>query len=120
MLRSASPSVSDDIDYMVNGLLREDSDYDRTENRSSHREHLVRSVMIKLSNSTEELWSFSRNVSLAGIGLITDTPIPERRTADLSIERLDGTTAKVFAESRWCRPYGKHWHISGWQFMNLR
>jgi hypothetical protein len=54
------------------------------------------------------------------VGVISVQPMPERLTATLAIERLDGTTIQVFSECRWCKPYGKKWNISGWQFLNLR
>ena len=120
MLRTSGPSVSGDLDQMVQSLLREDLDYNRTENRSAHREHLVRSVSIRSRDSEESVTGFSRNVSNSGIGIITGSPVHERTTATLTIECLDGREIKVLAECRWCKPYGKKWHISGWQFLSLR
>ena len=113
-------NTGDSPGKVVEGLLREDSLYDREENRSAHREHLVRGVLVEIRDPAKELYAFSRNVSVSGIGLITEESIPERRTAMLTIERLDGTSVKVLAESRWCKSYGKNWFISGWQFLNLR
>ena len=118
-LLNTAQSISKDIDEMVEGLLREDSAYDRQENRSAHREHLVRGVRIEMRDPRKELFAFSRNVSVTGVGLITEETVPERCTAALTIERLDGTQCKVLAESRWCKPYGKNWFISGWQFIHL-
>ncbi len=120
MLRTTGSSVSDDIDAMVEGLLREDRDYERTEHRAVNRQSLVLSVLITRGSSPEPIEAFSRNISRAGIGLITDELMPERSTATLTIQRLDGTSIKVLAECRWCKPYGKKWKISGWQFLNLR
>ena len=120
MLRTTGSSVSDDIDAMVEGLLRDGRDYERTEHRAVNRQSLVLSVLITPGSSHEPIEAFSRNVSTAGIGLITDQPMPERRTATLTIERLDGTSVKVFAECRWCKAYGKKWKMSGWQFLSLR
>lgn len=120
MLCNSSQSISADIDHMVEALLREDSLYDREENRSAHREHLVRGVLIEMRDPSDQMYAFSRNVSVSGIGLITEDPISERRTAELTIERLDGNSVRVLAESRWCKAYGKNWYISGWQFLSLR
>ncbi len=120
MLLNSSQSISRDIDEMVRSLLLEDAAYDRVENRSAHREHLFRSVRVEFRDPKEEMLAISRNISQLGIGLITDAPIAEQRVAMLTIEKLDGMQVKVLAESRWCRPYGKHWFISGWQFLSIR
>ena len=120
MLRTTSQSVSSDIDNAVQGLLREDLDYDRAENRTSHRDSLVRMVLIDRGSAHKPVEAFSRNISNAGIGVITTEMLPERCTATLQIERLDGTMVKILAECRWCKSYGKKWFISGWQFLNLR
>lgn len=120
MLRTSNPSISSDIDQMVQGLLREDLEYERTENRTAHRESLVRPVLIDYGSSQPKIEAFSRNISNAGLGIITDEMIVDRSSATLLIERLDGTSVKILAECRWCKPYGKKWHISGWQFLNLR
>lgn len=120
MLRMAGPSISPQIDALVESLLREDADYDRIEQRSAHREHLVRCVEISLRDPEKNLWGFSRNISLTGIGLITQEEIPSGSNALLSIERLDGVCDKILASSRWSQPYGRAWHMSGWQFITVR
>jgi hypothetical protein len=120
MMRTSGPTVSADLNHMVQGLLREDLDYNRTENRSAHREHLVRSVSIKSLDMEEPVTGFSRNISNSGIGIITGSKVHERTTATLTIECLDGREVKVLAECRWCKRYGKNWQISGWQFLSLR
>ena len=120
MLRTNYQSISSDIDQMVEGFLREDIEYQRTENRTSHRESLVRRVVIDYGSGKGTIDAFSRNISNTGIGVITDEFISDRSTATLTIERLDGTSVKILAECRWCKPYGKKWQISGWQFLNLR
>ena len=120
MLRSANQSVSAEIDQMVEGLLREDLEYERTENRTAHREALVRSAVIDYGSGRATIEGFSRNISHSGIGIITEDFIADRSSATLILERLDGTYIKILAECRWCKPYGKKWNISGWQFLNLR
>lgn len=120
MLRAAGPSINDEIDEVVTDLLREETDYDRMDSRSAHREHLVRAVHISALGQEQEQWSFSRNISLTGIGLITQEKIAEDATAVLTIERLDGYKIEMLATCRWCSPYGKTWFMSGWQFINVR
>lgn len=120
MLRTVTQSISADLDQMVDGLMREDLDFDRKENRTALRESLLRCVSVDPGSGADTIDGFSRNISHTGIGIVTDALIRERRTATLTIERLDGTTIKVLADCRWCKPYGKKWHLSGWQFLNLR
>lgn len=119
MLRLSGNAPNMDVENAVRDLLEEDAFYDRCENRSSHREHLVRPVQLQIRGSSERITAFSRNVSAAGIGLITDVAIPERSVAVMSIEGLKGSDVKFLADCRWCRSYGTNWKISGWQFINI-
>ncbi len=118
MLRTAKHSINDDLDRLVENLLREDLDYERAENRSAHREHLVRPVLVALKGHADPIKGFSKNISNYGIGLITDSEIP-LQTAAITIESLRGPANKVLAECRWCKPFGKNWFLSGWQFINV-
>ena len=121
MLRSIGNSPSPEIESIVKGLLKEDSDYDRHESRSAHRESLVRAVTIEVRRPKEIVLSaFSRNISGSGIGLITDEKIADSSTAVLTIEPLKDRPSKILAECRWCKPYGKNWFISGWLFMMVK
>ncbi|WP_182870730.1 PilZ domain-containing protein [Rhodopirellula sp. JC639] len=119
MLRLTGTAPNLDVENVVRDLLEEDAFYDRIENRSAHREHLVRPVTMQIRGSDETILSFSRGVSAAGISLIADVEIPERSTAVLTIESLKGGPVKVLAQCRWCRPFGANWKISGWQFINI-
>ena len=118
MLRTAQRAPSAEVQSIVEALLHEDSQYDRHENRSTHREHLVRAVAIEVRRpEPAEFTAFSRNISVAGVGLITDQEIVDNSVAVLAIEALDGRVQRIMAECRWCKTYGKNWFISGWQFM---
>ncbi|WP_161604292.1 PilZ domain-containing protein [Roseiconus nitratireducens] len=119
MLRQSGSAPNMDVEFAVRDLLDEDAFHDRIENRSSHRDHLVRPVKLRVRGSDAELLAFSRNVSCAGIGLITDTQIPERAVAVLTVESLKSGPVKFLAECRWCRSYGQNWKISGWRFINV-
>ncbi|WP_372898562.1 PilZ domain-containing protein [Stieleria sp.] len=119
MLRLSGTAPNMDVENAIRDLLEEDAFYDRIENRSSHREHLVRPVALLIRGAQQEIMAFSRNVSAAGIGLITQNEIPERSTAVLTIESLKGGPIKMLAQCRWCRAYGPNWRISGWQFINM-
>ena len=123
MLRSNSgPPAKPDIQQLIDAILKEDAHFDRVENRSSMRESLVRAVLIEIRDSEATIPAFSRNVSATGIGLITSLPIDEKAIAVLSIDRIgsDSRPGAILSECRWCRPYGKNWHLSGWQFVSLK
>ena len=118
MLKSVGRAPSSEIESIVQDLLREDSDYDRHENRSAHREHLVRSVVIDVRRPDPiQVTGFSRNISGSGIGLITQLEILPGSVAVLTIEPLRGMTHRILSECKWCKKYGSRWFISGWQFM---
>ena len=120
MLRTSGGPAKPDIQRAVEEMLRDDTQYDRAENRSAMREHLVRPVSIKFREIEEPISAFSRNISATGIGLITDQPVGEGKTAVLAIKQLRGPDVCILAECRWCKSYGENWHLSGWQFINLK
>ncbi|MCO8121911.1 hypothetical protein NHH03_09200 [Stieleria sp. TO1_6] len=119
MLCQSGSAPNMDVESAIRELLEEDAFYDRNENRSSHREHLVRPVALAIRGSQDTLLAFSRNVSTAGIGLITSCVVPERSIGVLTVESLKNGPTKFLAECRWCRPYGPNWRISGWQFIKV-
>ena len=135
MLRSSGPPAKPDIKRVIDEILKEDAKYDQTENRSAHRENLVRHVGIEMRQSeqstpaegdsngdqAESMFGFSRNVSATGIGLITKFVVADKSVAVLSIDRLgNAKTATILSECRWCRPCGDNCYLSGWQFLNLK
>ncbi len=139
MLRSSGPPPKPDIKRAIDDLLKEDARYDQSENRSAHRENLVRHLRIELRQSetsslaaqeedphsddeTNSCSGFSRNISATGVGLISKIQIQEKAVAMLSIDKL-GANSKplaILSECRWCRPYGDNWFLSGWQFISLK
>jgi len=123
MLRSNSgPPAKPEIQRVIDAILKEDAHFDRIENRSAMRESLVRAVLVELRETELSIPAFSRNVSTTGIGLITNQPFDEKAIAVLTIDRIgkDSRPAAILSECRWCRPYGENWHLSGWQFINLK
>ena len=120
MLRTSGPPAIPEIQRTVDGLLRDDSNFDRLENRTAHREHLVRPVKIEFRDSNETISAFSRNVSATGMGLVTDKAIDPKSIAVLQFTRLHDSDVSILAECRWCKPYGENWTISGWQFISLK
>lgn len=126
MLRSSGPAAKPEIKRVIDEILKEDKQYDQSENRSAHRESLVRHVAIAPRQSSEGAAKpksgFSRNVSATGIGLITNFKIEDKSVALIVIERLvaNSKPPTILSECRWCRPYGENWFLSGWQFINLK
>ncbi|MGB7343895.1 MAG: hypothetical protein WBD20_06765 [Pirellulaceae bacterium] len=121
MMRTSMPAASPELDQLVAELLKEESDFERHNGRSVHRETIVRSVAIEIRRPTEQtLTAFSRNISGLGVGLITQTKIPDGATALLKIEGLRTTPSPILSECRWCKAYGDNWFLSGWQFMMLK
>ncbi|NNE00275.1 MAG: PilZ domain-containing protein [Pirellulaceae bacterium] len=114
-------NANSEIEGFVREMLRADARYDSVENRSAHREHLLRSVTLKFRSPSERtVEGFSRNISATGIGLITPEAIADQSTAILTIERLRDHDVSILSECRWCRDFGKSFYISGWQFMVLK
>lgn len=119
MLREAPSTNHSDVREAVERLLIEDARFDEQERRSLHREHLVRPVTITLLESNETVGGVSRNISGAGICVLTRKTITERATARISIHSLGDQSSAFLAECRWSRPFGSGWYLSGWHFINL-
>ena len=120
MLKKCGPPAKPDLKRAIDKILLEDTNFDRYENRSVHRESLVRAVQVQFRDSDEVVQAFSRNISAAGIGLITHEELQADSIAVLSIASLDGDDTPVLAECRWCKPFGVKWYFSGWQFIGLQ
>ena len=109
-----------DIEQAVKEMLTADANFDRNENRSVHRQHLVRHIRLQIRQPEQLIEAFSRNISVVGIGIITDQVITVGTTGEMEIGRLKGPAVKIIVESRWCRNYGENWFFSGWQFQSLK
>jgi hypothetical protein len=111
--------VPQDVELAVKELLREDTRYTLTEMRSRYRENLVVPVKLFYRNGEPEM-GFSKNVSEAGICVITQNAVPENEILDLEIYRLYGSPIRITSDARWCRPFGQCYYMSGWKFLHLR
>lgn len=120
MMRATVGRSNPAIERVVRELLTEDSNFDRHENRSAHREHLVRPIQIELRNEGLVIPAFSRNISANGIGVISAEQISEKSTAILEIAGIKNASVRILADCRWSRNYGPDWYISGWQFINMK
>ncbi len=120
MLRNSGPPAKPDIRKAIEKLLTADTNFDRYENRSVHRESFVRAVEIELRDTKKIVHAFSRNISAAGIGVITHEKLDTEAMAVLYIASLDDEETQILAQCRWCKPFGAKWFLSGWQFISLQ
>ena len=114
-----STATSPELENLIKEVVREDNRYVRSEMRSVHRENLVVPVTIVLKDGCQQP-AFSRNISPAGICLISSEPVTANQTLELEIYRLNGKSDRIIAEVRWCRPFGQEYFMSGWKFMQLK
>ncbi|MBX3421933.1 MAG: PilZ domain-containing protein [Pirellulaceae bacterium] len=119
MLRDSFASTNCDVELAVKQLVIEDYHYDLTERRSCHRQVLVRPVSILVEDSQLTIAAISRNISSAGICLLTKQEISRDCAAKLSIHSLSETPQAFLANCRWCSTFGTGWYLSGWSFVNL-
>jgi hypothetical protein len=111
--------VPHDVETVIKDLLRDDARYTLTEMRSRYRENLVVPIKLMFKSGESEM-GFSRNISEAGICVITQTLITEGEILDLEIYRLLGAPVRITSDARWCRPFGQNYYMSGWKFMHLK
>jgi hypothetical protein len=120
MLTRNEPYVNADVNRMIQDIILENSRYKR-ELRTFHREVLVCPVLIKFFDDQPDQHCVSRNISPAGISLISAIPFVEHVTAKMEIYRLKSAAScrDIVAECRWCKPFGPEYWMSGWQFVKV-
>lgn len=111
------PDTMSDMAMLVESMVKEEVAASR-ERRSAHRVPFVRPVIVQLDGEMQPFYSFSKNVSSSGIGLIIRIAPPVGTGGKLSIQRLRGTPAVVRAEIRWAEPFGDGWYLTGWRFVS--
>jgi hypothetical protein len=111
------PNSMSEMAVLVESMVKEEVAASR-ERRSAHRVPFVRPVIVQLDGEPQPLYSFSKNVSSCGIGLIIRITPPSGTGAKLSIERLQGKPTIVRAEVRWAEPFGDGWYLTGWKFLS--
>ena len=121
LTRNEFHNTRPEIQQLVDEVLLENSRYKR-ELRSFHREVLVCPVIVTLPDENEdEQHCVSRNISPAGISLISSVEFVDRIMATLDLYRLGKTNKSlIVAECRWCKPFGQKYWMSGWQFLRLQ
>jgi len=120
MLRKNDLPAKPDVQRAVDQMLKSDANFDRYENRSAHRKHLVRAVEIEFRETDMIVHAFSRNISAAGMGVVSLEQIETDALAVLKIASLEGEDTQILSECRWCKPFGPKWFLSGWQFIGLK
>lgn len=112
--------VQSEMQVLVGELLVENSRY-RRELRSFHRDAFVTPIVITYCDApNEHLHCVSRNVSPAGISLISSFDARVNMTATLELYRVyDEAPTLVMAECRWSLPFGPKYWTSGWQFIRV-
>ena len=122
MFTQSELSAPPEIKRVVDDILLENSRYKR-ELRSFQREDLVCPVIVSFAESLnmEAQHGVSRNISAAGISIISSVEFAERLQGIMDIYRLKKTpSAKIIAECRWCKPFGEMYWMSGWRFLRLQ
>ena len=112
-------TTSPELEKLIKEVVKEDTRYVRSEMRSVHRENLVVPVTI-VHRDDREQHAFSRNISPAGICLISNEPVAVNESLELEIYRLNGKSERIIAEVRWCKPFGDEYFMSGWKFVQLK
>ena len=105
-----------DIERAVKDLLSADTKFDRNQNRSVHRQHLVRHLLMKIRKPERTIAGVSRHISNIGIEVIADHEVAAGTIGEIDIERLKGPPLRIIAECRWCKKFGENRFLLGWQF----
>jgi len=121
MLVRTDPNAPPEIQNYVQEIILENDRYKR-ELRTYHREEFVSPVIVRFSNDLlEDQHCMSRNISPAGISIISSFQFEEQSLAMIEIYRLKQVPKKhIVAVCRWCKPFGENYWMSGWQFMRLQ
>jgi hypothetical protein len=118
MLVNNKGFASPEIERLIREVIEDDNRFEK-ELRSVHRERLVLPVEIKRGTGEEYVRAFSRNISSEGIALISDLPFEDGERATLTIHQTAKPGSRVVSKCRWCKPFGKNFWVSGWQFMHV-
>ncbi len=119
-----SQEITGDAEFaqIIHLLLREDNQYFLSERRSLHRETLVRPVELAhhLQNAeVQVIYGITRNISPAGVCILTLKPIQQEQLMTIKIYRLNGSPVTFLADCRWSKPFTEIGFMSGWEFRQL-
>lgn len=117
MLRSSTGFVSKQVEQLINEISVEDKRFER-ELRSVHREKLIIPAEV-LFESGDSLPAFTRNISSKGVCIMSCQQIEPMIKATLKLFRMTQAPGNVLAECRWSKPFGDHYWVSGWLFLQV-
>ena len=117
MLRSSTGFVSKQVEQLINQISVEDKRFER-ELRSVHREKLIIPAEV-MFDSGESLSAFTRNISSKGVCIMSCQEIEPMTKATLKLFRMSQAPGTVLAECRWSKPFGDHYWVSGWLFLQV-
>ena len=102
----------------IDELLAESATNPDFERRSSDRKPIVRPITIRSGRDRDRVTiAYSRDVSQAGLGIVSRENWQPRTIADLEIHLISNQEARVRAEVRWSKPFGDGWFLTGWKLM---
>lgn len=117
MLNGSSSLASEPVVRIVDGITSEGAKFDR-ELRSCHREKISLPVDV-ICRDCEIFHGFTRNISHQGLCIVTSEQFDDSSPATICLYRLDEKPARLLAESRWSRKFGRRYWLSGWQFRGV-
>ncbi len=118
MLSHQTNHSSREIAELIHQIELDESRFER-ELRSVSRQKIILPVQLKSMNGAASLRVYSRNMSEAGVSLISERPFAEGAVARLQIDSPNRSTPEIIAECKWCRPFSRGTFISGWHFLRL-
>lgn len=119
MLRQTILNANPQIASSVEKLIDEERRRERSERRSASRTPFTAPVLIRFRDQTESIVAISKDISIQGIGLITDQDFAPGATAKLELRSPYGPPQIFLSELRWRTELGHSWYISGWHFVTL-
>lgn len=114
MLGKLSRFANPEIEHLLKKLQADEESYD-AELRSLDREKIVFPVNLITLDHEIVIESFSRSVSLEGLGLITPQPFSEGTKMNIEVQLHSGKFC-CQSECRWGSQFGETFWSSGWQF----
>lgn len=112
---------SPELQRVVDKLLQEEYRARVGERRDASRKPLARPLtIVPRDNDQLRISAFSRDISPSGIGAIGQDEFETGCVALIYIDDPCKPSAVLLAECRWCKPYGKSWFLSGWNFLAVQ
>lgn len=118
MLSHQTNHSSREVANLIHEIELDESRFER-ELRSLPRQKIILPVFLKSMNGAAVLRVFSRNLSEAGMSLISERSFQEGSLARLQFVTQRGASQEIIAECKWCRSFAGDCYISGWHFLRL-